>query len=150
MALQRRPSHFCTLTIIPYVMPVLSLGRTCVDRIMLDNMVKLQPSAPSVSASLTAPANSAVLVDTSMLRSALALINGRYQTEASGNLLSTPALISSDDALRVIRTGNVTLETVGEIAATGVDFISSGSLTHSVIAMDISMKITRAPIVSKL
>ncbi|MEM8860184.1 MAG: carboxylating nicotinate-nucleotide diphosphorylase [Chloroflexota bacterium] len=35
--------------------------------------------------------------------------------------------------------GNVTLETVAEIAKTGVDFISSGSLTHSVMALDISM-----------
>lgn len=35
--------------------------------------------------------------------------------------------------------GNVTLETVADIAATGVDFISSGSLTHSVKALDISL-----------
>jgi nicotinate-nucleotide pyrophosphorylase (carboxylating) len=35
--------------------------------------------------------------------------------------------------------GNVTLETVNAIAATGVDFISSGALTHSVKAMDISL-----------
>jgi nicotinate-nucleotide pyrophosphorylase (carboxylating) len=35
--------------------------------------------------------------------------------------------------------GNVTLETVKEIAETGVDYISSGSLTHSVKALDISM-----------
>ena len=37
--------------------------------------------------------------------------------------------------------GNVTLENVKEIAETGVDFISSGSLTHSAPAADISMKI---------
>ncbi len=37
--------------------------------------------------------------------------------------------------------GNVTLETVRAIAETGVDFISSGSLTHSAPAADISMKI---------
>ncbi len=35
--------------------------------------------------------------------------------------------------------GNVTLETVNAIAATGVDFISSGALTHSVRALDISL-----------
>jgi nicotinate-nucleotide pyrophosphorylase (carboxylating) len=35
--------------------------------------------------------------------------------------------------------GNVTLDTVGAIAATGVDFISSGALTHSVKALDISL-----------
>ena len=35
--------------------------------------------------------------------------------------------------------GNVTLETVGKIAETGVDFISSGSLTHSYKSFDISL-----------
>ncbi|HEX9137910.1 MAG TPA: nicotinate-nucleotide diphosphorylase (carboxylating), partial [Nitrospirota bacterium] len=37
--------------------------------------------------------------------------------------------------------GNVTFETIREIGETGVDFISSGSLTHSAPAADISMKI---------
>jgi len=37
--------------------------------------------------------------------------------------------------------GNVTLDTIRQIAETGVDFISSGSLTHSAPAADISMKI---------
>jgi len=37
--------------------------------------------------------------------------------------------------------GNVTLETVRHIAETGVNLISSGSLTHSAPAVDISMKI---------
>ena len=35
--------------------------------------------------------------------------------------------------------GNVSLETVGAIAETGVDYISSGALTHSAPVMDISM-----------
>ncbi|HSH02312.1 MAG TPA: carboxylating nicotinate-nucleotide diphosphorylase [Anaerolineae bacterium] len=35
--------------------------------------------------------------------------------------------------------GNVTLATVAAIAQTGVDFISSGALTHSVTALDISL-----------
>ena len=38
--------------------------------------------------------------------------------------------------------GNVTLQRVAEIAATGVDLISIGELTHSVRAADISLKIT--------
>jgi nicotinate-nucleotide pyrophosphorylase (carboxylating) len=37
--------------------------------------------------------------------------------------------------------GNVTLENVGAVAATGVDFISVGALTHSVRALDISFLI---------
>ena len=35
--------------------------------------------------------------------------------------------------------GNVNLGTVREIAETGVDFISAGSLTHSAPVLDISM-----------
>ncbi|MEJ2636851.1 MAG: carboxylating nicotinate-nucleotide diphosphorylase [Calditrichia bacterium] len=35
--------------------------------------------------------------------------------------------------------GNITLENAAEIAATGVDFISVGALTHSVTALDISL-----------
>jgi nicotinate-nucleotide pyrophosphorylase (carboxylating) len=37
--------------------------------------------------------------------------------------------------------GNVTLETVAAIAATGVDYISVGALTHSVKALDISLDV---------
>ncbi|MDA8423453.1 MAG: carboxylating nicotinate-nucleotide diphosphorylase [Nitrospiraceae bacterium] len=55
-----------------------------------------------------------------MMREAVALIAGKALVEASGN---------------------VTLETIRAIAETGVDFISSGSLTHSAPAADISMKI---------
>lgn len=54
-----------------------------------------------------------------MMRQAVAMINGRALVEASGN---------------------VTIEKVGEIARTGVDLISSGTLTHSVQAADISLK----------
>jgi nicotinate-nucleotide pyrophosphorylase (carboxylating) len=35
--------------------------------------------------------------------------------------------------------GGVTLETVAQIAATGVDFVSVGALTHSAPALDLSM-----------
>lgn len=52
------------------------------------------------------------------MKEAVGMVNGRCQLEASGN---------------------VTLETVAAIAATGVDYISSGALTHSVTALDISL-----------
>jgi len=55
-----------------------------------------------------------------MMKQAVNIVAGRIPVEASGN---------------------VTLETVKAIADTGVDFISSGSLTHSAPAADISMKI---------
>lgn len=50
---------------------------------------------------------------------AVSLIAGKAITEASGN---------------------ITLETIQKVAATGVDIISAGALTHSVMAMDISMR----------
>lgn len=64
--------------------------------------------------------NAGGVVDTSGLAEALALVGGRVPCEASGN---------------------VTLATVPAIAATGVAFISSGALTHSVTALDISLKL---------
>jgi len=54
------------------------------------------------------------------LRRAVNMIDGRYQTEASGG---------------------VRLETVRAIAETGVDFISVGAITHSAPALDIAMDI---------
>lgn len=54
------------------------------------------------------------------MREAVQITNGRVPLEASGN---------------------VSLETVADIAATGVDFISIGALTHSVRALDISLEL---------
>ncbi|AXL11665.1 carboxylating nicotinate-nucleotide diphosphorylase [Microbacterium foliorum] len=54
------------------------------------------------------------------LRAGVALIGGRAQTEASGG---------------------VDLETVGAIAATGVDVISVGALTHSARALDLGLDV---------
>lgn len=54
------------------------------------------------------------------MRTAVGILDGLAETEASGN---------------------VTLETVNAIGATGVTFISSGALTHSVTALDISLNV---------
>ena len=43
------------------------------------------------------------------------------------------------DGPRLEASGGVTLETVGAIARTGVDFISVGAVTHSAVALDISL-----------
>ena len=55
-----------------------------------------------------------------LLEKAVEMVSGSFETEASGN---------------------VTLSTVKKIAETGVTFISCGALTHSVLALDISLKI---------
>ncbi len=49
--------------------------------------------------------------------------------------------IRTDKRIQTEASGNVRLETVAEIARTGVDFVSVGALTHSVTALDISLNI---------
>ncbi len=46
-----------------------------------------------------------------------------------------------DHRAKVEASGNMSIERVKEVAATGVDYISIGALTHSVTALDISMNI---------
>ena len=55
----------------------------------------------------------------SELKEAVKLVNKRFITEASGG---------------------ITLENIAEYATTGVDYISSGALTHSVKSLDLSLK----------
>ena len=45
------------------------------------------------------------------------------------------------DQAKIEASGNMTIERLKEVAKTGIDFISIGALTHSVIAFDISMNI---------
>lgn len=59
-------------------------------------------------------------MDTNTIRRAVALVAGRAEIEASGNM---------------------TIERVRELRGTGVDFVSVGRLTHSVEALDFSLKI---------
>ena len=58
------------------------------------------------------------------MREAVAVCAGRVPLEASGG---------------------VTLTRVADIAATGVDYISTGAITHSVEALDLSMKVAPRP-----
>jgi nicotinate-nucleotide pyrophosphorylase (carboxylating) len=58
-------------------------------------------------------------------------------TEAVAMIRSHPG-----DAPVIEASGNVSLETVGAIARTGVDWISVGCLTHSARALDISLVVT--------
>lgn len=53
------------------------------------------------------------------LKKAVKLINGKYETEASGG---------------------ITEKTIASYAKTGVDFISVGALTHSIKSLDLSLK----------
>jgi nicotinate-nucleotide pyrophosphorylase (carboxylating) len=57
-----------------------------------------------------------------ILAEAVAIVNNRFETEASGG---------------------VTLHTIRKIAETGVQFISVGALTHSAGSLDLSLKIQK-------
>jgi nicotinate-nucleotide pyrophosphorylase (carboxylating) len=59
-------------------------------------------------------------MDIKTMTRAVEMVNGRAKVEASGNM---------------------TIERLKEVAATGVDYISVGALTHSVQALDISQRI---------
>ena len=48
------------------------------------------------------------------------------------------AAAGRDRPLEIEASGGVTLETIGAIAATGVDRVSVGALTHSAPALDLS------------
>ncbi|AEW03087.1 nicotinate-nucleotide diphosphorylase (carboxylating) [Niastella koreensis] len=72
---------------------VVAFGK--VDRIMLDNFTPQQ------------------------LSQALKIINGQYETEASGG---------------------ITLENITEYAQTGVDYVSVGALIHQAVSLDLSLK----------
>ena len=76
-----------------------------------------------VTAALAAGANHILLDNMTLdeLRDAVQLVDGRAKLEASGG---------------------VRLATVRAIAATGVDYISVGSLTHSAPAVDFSLEMT--------
>jgi nicotinate-nucleotide pyrophosphorylase (carboxylating) len=57
-----------------------------------------------------------------LLKEAVALINKKFETEASGG---------------------ITLATIKDFAASGVDFISVGALTHSSKSIDLSLRVSK-------
>ncbi len=59
---------------------------------------------------------------TALMKKAVKMVNKKFEIEASGG---------------------VTLKNLRQIALTGVDYISSGALTHSVISLDLSLKIVK-------
>jgi nicotinate-nucleotide pyrophosphorylase (carboxylating) len=54
----------------------------------------------------------------------------------------TEAVRMADGRVQLEASGGVNLDTVGKIAATGVDYISAGALTHSAPAVDFSLELT--------
>lgn len=56
------------------------------------------------------------------MREAVKIVNGRYEVEASGG---------------------INMNTLRDVALTGVNYISSGALTHSVVSLDLSLKVVK-------
>ncbi len=73
------------------------------------------------------------------LREALALPIDRIMLDNMSHEMMCDAVLVTAGKIPLEASGNVTLDTVAAIAATGVDFISVGALTHSVKALDISL-----------
>lgn len=57
-----------------------------------------------------------------LMRKAVKIVNGAFEVEASGG---------------------ITLKNLRKVALTGVNFISSGALTHSVMSLDLSLKVVK-------
>ena len=91
----------------------------------IDNNIKIEievRTLDGVKEALRYPIHRIMLdnMDLETMRQAVREVGGRVEVEASGR---------------------VTLESIRAVAETGVDFISSGALTHSVKALDISLKL---------
>ena len=109
---------------------LMGVGRTLADAVAaarkLDPEALLEVEADRLDqvAEIAALGVDIILLDNMTLeetRACVELIAGRALTEASGNM---------------------TLDRVRAVAATGVDFISVGALTHSVRAIDFSLEMT--------
>jgi nicotinate-nucleotide pyrophosphorylase (carboxylating) len=103
------------------VRPALEKARAAVGHLVkveieVDSLAQLKEVLDSGKADAVLLDN----MDTKMLTEAVRLVNGRLTTEASGG---------------------VTLESIAAIAATGVDLISSGALTHSAPALDVALDV---------
>ena len=99
----------------------LSEGKSGITRLMLDNMVV---KVKRKEGEEVEEEKGAALVDVSLLEKAVAAVR------ASG---------LDRRGLETEASGNVTVETVGAVSATGVSHVSTGALTHSVTALDVSL-----------
>ena len=103
------------------IRPVLERARACAGHLVkieieVDNFDQLREVLDTGLADVVMLDN----MDAAALKKAVALVAGRLVTEASGG---------------------ITLDTVAEIATSGVDYVSSGTITHSSPSLDIALDI---------
>jgi nicotinate-nucleotide pyrophosphorylase (carboxylating) len=122
------------------------------DMIMLkDNHVKIAGGIPAAvrQARANLPLSVKIEVETSTLEEVRQAAEARVDIIMLDNMTTDEmarAVRLVDGRARVEASGNMTLERLREVAATGVDYISVGALTHSVTALDISMNVREGEI----
>ena len=94
-----------------------SLGHLVKIEIEVDNLKQLEEVLKVGLADAVLLDN----MDVATMRKAVTMVDGRIETEASGG---------------------ITFDTVAAVAETGVDYVSSGALTHSAQNLDIGLDIT--------
>ncbi|MDR1415669.1 MAG: carboxylating nicotinate-nucleotide diphosphorylase [Odoribacteraceae bacterium] len=118
------------------------------DMIMLkDNHIKIAGGIPAAvrQARANLPLSIKIEVETTTLEEVAQAADEGVDVIMLDNM-STREMA---EAVRLIRgrarveaSGNMTVDRMAEVAATGVDYISVGALTHSVVALDISMNVS--------
>ena len=115
------------------------------DMAMLkENHIKASGSIENAVKRLRDFHDDAVLIEVEVtnldeLKQALACDVYRIMLDNMSNDEMRKAVDLADGKTPLEASGNVNLDTVADIAATGVDFISVGALTHSVKALDFSL-----------
>jgi nicotinate-nucleotide pyrophosphorylase (carboxylating) len=123
-------------------------------RIGLYDMILIKDNHIDFAGSLTEAVNRAralgnglgIEVETRTLehvREALSIDVRRILLDNMSLDMMREAVKTSNGVAKMEASGNVTLETVRAIAETGVDFISSGALTHSAKVFDVSFDYLR-------
>jgi nicotinate-nucleotide pyrophosphorylase (carboxylating) len=124
-------------------------------RIGLYDMVMIKDNHISVAGGITNAVNAIrpqispdikIEVETTTLdevREALAAQADIIMLDNMDNITMAEAVKIINKQAKVEASGNMNLQRVREVAATGVDFISIGALTHSVVGLDISQRIKK-------
>lgn len=111
-----------------------------------DNHIKVAGGIPNAVKAVRAnlPAGIKIEVETTKLEE----VKEALEAKADIIMLDNMGTITMSEAVKMIHgqakteaSGNMSIPRLKEVAATGVDFISVGALTHSVTALDISMNI---------
>jgi nicotinate-nucleotide pyrophosphorylase (carboxylating) len=124
-------------------------------RIGLYDMVMIKDNHISVAGGITNAVNAIrpqithnikIEVETTTLdevREALAAKADIIMLDNMDNATMAEAVKIINKQAKVEASGNMNLQRIREVAATGVDFISIGALTHSVVGLDISQRIKK-------